>query len=314
MLGRGVRQAIIFLFLLGKSLLLYTKRRNIGGQAVIEGVMMRANRTWAVAVRARDGAIHTMKENLRPLPMFLKLPLIRGTVALVQSVVLGIKAIDFSASKAYEEEGEISPLMSGITITIALLLGIGLFIFLPLYLTKILGSLFSMVKESTLLFNLTDGIIRVVIFILYIYLIGLWSEMRRIYEYHGAEHKVIHAYEDGAQLEAETIATKYSPQHPRCGTSFLLIVMIISILVFSFIPHHMGFIEKLGLRMLLIPLVAGLSYEILKVSAKRSQKGIFRYFIIPGIMLQRLTTREPDKDQIEVALTSLTTVIEEQHA
>jgi uncharacterized protein YqhQ len=288
------------------------QKSNVGGQAVIEGVMMRGPLRWSVAVRGADGQIHIKREQLKRLPVILKLPLIRGVVALCQAVVLGIKAIDFSASKAYEdEEGKaMSPVAMVLTILVAILLGIVIFIFIPLYLTKLAGVFMPLVKENTFAFNLLDGLLRVGAFLIYVSAIGLWKEMRRIFEYHGAEHKVIHAYEEGGDLLVETIAGKYSPQHPRCGTSFLLIVMVVSIMVFSLIPHDWNFILKFFSRIVLIPVIAGISYETLKFSAKRSEKGFFRIFVQPGLFLQKLTTREPDESQIEVALSSLREVVE----
>ncbi len=290
---------------------LLQKRSTVGGQAVIEGVMMKSRRSWAVAVRGVDGGIHTLQEELKPTPALFRLPLLRGPFVLIQSIILGVKAIDFSASKAYDEEDKkMSPLLSLMAIIVAFVLGAALFILLPLFITRLLGTVFAVVKDSAFVFNLIDGLVRVVIFVLYIILIGLWDEMKRIYEYHGAEHKVIHAYEDGSELVPETIGRVYSPQHPRCGTSFLLIVMIISILIFSLIPHDMGFVGKLVSRLLLIPLVAGVSYEMLKLSSRGQKRALFRLLSLPGLALQRLTTREPDMAQIEVAIVSLRAALE----
>jgi uncharacterized protein YqhQ len=166
----------------------------------------------------------------------------------------------------------------------------------------------SSVSTSSLMFNLVDGVIRVIVFLLYIIIIGMWKEMRRIFEYHGAEHKVIHAYEDGKELTMQNIK-HHSPLHPRCGTSFLLIVMVISIFTFSFIPQYWPFLYKFLSRLVLIPLIAGLSYEFLKLSAKMEHNRIFHMLIQPGLLLQRLTTREPDEAQIEVALKALQEVL-----
>lgn len=279
--------------------------------------MMKAADSWTVAVRDQSGSIHLKKEQLKPLPRFLKIPLVRGVVALFQALSIGMRAIEFSAGKAYEE-GEEAPLSKAsifVTILISVLLSIGLFILLPLYATKLMGLLFKGIETSSLLFNLVDGLIRVMVFILYVVLIGLWKEMARIFMYHGAEHKVIHAYEDGKDL---TVAgtREYSTRHPRCGTSFLMIVMVVSILVFSFIPQQWPFIFKFLSRIILIPLIAGSSFEFLKLSAKWQHNPFMRLMIMPGLLLQRLTTREPDDAQIEVALMALTEVLklEEEHA
>ncbi len=287
-------------------------KKNVGGQAVIEGVMMKGPLAWSVAVRGVDGRMHIKRERLRSLPAMLKVPVLRGVAALYEALMLGIKAIDFSASKAYEEEGDgpLSPVAILTTFAVAIVLGIALFVFLPLYLTRLAGIIMPIVEESSVAFNVVDGLIRVGVFLLYVSGVGLWGEMRRIYEYHGAEHKVIHAYEGGEELGADNINRKYSTRHPRCGTSFLLIVMIVSILIFSVIPHDWNFAMKFLSRLVLIPLVAGLSYEVLKLSAKKSANALVDLFVRPGLLLQRLTTREPDELQIEVALSALREVVE----
>lgn len=284
--------------------------KNIGGQAVIEGVMMKGRKSWTVAVRGPKGEIHVKSEKISELPWALRLPVIRGFIALFSALFIGIKAIEFSASKAYEEEeGEdLSPVTMGLTIALSVALGIVLFILVPLYATKLLGLVFQSVSKSSLVFNLVDGVIRVFIFILYIVSIGLWKEMRRIFEYHGAEHKVIHAFENGKDLSLKGIKV-YSPLHPRCGTSFLLIVMVISIFTFSFIPQSWPFAYKFLARLVLIPLIAGLSYEFLKLSARLQDNPVMKLMIQPGLLLQRLTTREPDESQIEVAVRALEEVL-----
>jgi uncharacterized protein YqhQ len=281
----------------------------IGGQAVIEGVMMKSRRGWTVAVRGPRGDIHVKRERLSELPRIFRMPLVRGVLVLFHTLVLGIRALEFSASKAYED-GEEKPLSRkaiAATIGFSLLLGIALFIALPLYATKLIGLALSAVAESSLAFNLVDGVVRVAVFLLYILLIGLWSEIRRVFEYHGAEHKVIHAYEKGRLQEAGS--PEFSPLHPRCGTSFLLIVMIVSILVFSFIPQPWGFAAKFLARVVLIPLIAGISYEALKLSSRISGTAVGRAIVFPGLMLQRLTTREPDASQVQVALRALDEVL-----
>jgi len=289
--------------------------KNIGGQAVIEGVMMKGRKGWTVAVRGHRGDILVKKEELTELPKVLRLPLLRGVVALFHALFIGIKAIEFSASKAYEEEDgkKLNPVAIGSTIVLSIILGIVLFVLLPLYATKLLGLVFLSVSKSSFVFNLVDGIIRVFFFLVYIISIGMWKEMRRIFEYHGAEHKVIHAYENGKELTLNNIK-EYSPLHPRCGTSFLLIVMVMSILIFSFIPQGWAFIYKFLSRLILIPLIAGLSYEFLKVSARMKDNLIMHLLIQPGLLLQRLTTREPDDTQIEVALRALEEVLRIEEA
>ena len=285
---------------------------NIGGQAVIEGVMMRAPRSMAIAVRRPDGEIVVKKELVVPLgeryPV-VKLPVVRGAVALFSSLVTGIKALNFSANEALaegEEKEELSPLAMGGTMAVAFGGGILLFFVLPLYLTKLL---IPIIGTSNLVFNLVDGVIRVAVFLLYIWSISRMNDIQRVFQYHGAEHKSIFAFEAGEELSVENVR-KHSRLHPRCGTSFLLIVMLVSIVVFSLIPKLWPFYLKAGSRVVLLPLIAGISYEFLKWSARNDQSSVVRLIIAPGLGLQRLTTREPDDSQLEVAIRSLEEALE----
>lgn len=282
----------------------------IGGQAVIEGVMMKSRRAWTVAVRDPRGEIHVKRERLRDLPRVFTVPVTRGVVALYHALAIGIRALEFSASKAYDEENEkpLSKASIALSVGAAILLAIVLFIVVPLYAAKLLGMVLPLVEESSVLFNLADGVVRVVIFLLYVVLIGLWGEMRRVFQYHGAEHKVIHAFENGGDMEPRHIMG-FSPLHPRCGTSFLMIVMIVSILVFSLIPQSWPFLYKFLARVVLIPVIAGVSYETLRLSARLSDNPLVKLLVMPGLSLQRLTTREPSERQIEVALRALTEVL-----
>ena len=284
--------------------------KNIGGQAVIEGVMMKSPVGWSVAVRkdaTGDIALKTVRTK-EPRPFF-KLPLVRGVVALCQALAIGIKAIEFSGSVAYqEEEKPAHPVSMWFSLALAVILAIALFKFLPLLLATLIGNEFREVSSNSLLFNSIDGLLRVGIFLFYIFIIGLWKDVKRIYQYHGAEHKVIYAYEAGEDLTVEN-AKKYRPYHPRCGTSFLLIVMVISILVFLMIPKEWSFVDKLMSRIILLPVIAGFSYEVLRFSAKLKNNPIVGALVLPGLLLQRLTVREPDNEQIEVALTALNGVL-----
>jgi uncharacterized protein YqhQ len=283
--------------------------KQIGGQAVIEGVMMKSPSGWSVAVRSPKGDITHKTVKTRKLPKILTLPVLRGVVALFHALFIGIKAIEYSGNVAYqEEEKTLSAWSMGTSIAVAILLAIGLFIVLPLYATKVVGAAVQVVATNSFAFNLVDGILRVVVFLMYVSAIGLWKEMRKIYEYHGAEHKVIYAYEAGEDLTVEN-AKKYKPYHPRCGTSFLLIVMVTSIIVFTFIPKDWSFLYKALSRLVLIPFIAGISYEILRASAKLQEHGFMRLITLPGLLLQRLTVREPDNGQIEVALSALREVL-----
>jgi uncharacterized protein YqhQ len=284
----------------------------VGGQAVIEGVMMRSPGSMAIAVRRPNGEIVVKRERLTffsERKLFSKLPLIRGVINLLSALVLGVKALNFSANQSLEEEKEVSSWTMGLTFTFALCFGIFLFFLIPLFLTKWLRFAIPMISTSGILFNLVDGIIRLIIFLAYLWAISFFKEIRRIFEYHGAEHKSIFAFEAGEVLTSDRVKG-FSYLHPRCGTSFLLIVMVVSILVFALIPHHLSFGYKVASRVVFIPLIAGLAYEIIRFAdQKRGSRGI-QYFIKPGLWLQRMTAREPSEDQIDVALRALHEVLE----
>ena len=277
---------------------------DIGGQAVIEGVMMRSGNVWTVAVRNPEKDIVVKRENVRKLPKPLKWHLLRGVIALVQSLSIGIKALLYSAEASGHEEEKPSSISLFFTVFLAVIIGIGLFLLFPLYGTKLLGILYQSINESSLMFNLVDGIIRVAVFLTYILLISLNKDIRRVFEYHGAEHKAVHAFEAGVELTPEN-ADKYSTLHPRCGTSFLLIVMMLSIVIFSLIPKDWPFIEKFLSRLVLIPFIAGLSYEFLKFSSKKMNNKFMKMAVAPGLRLQKLTTGQPSFDQLEVAIRAL---------
>src|SRR6185369_608567 len=299
---------------------------HVGGQAVIEGVMMRAPRSVAIAVRRPDGEIVVKKELVAPLSErfpIVKLPIVRGAVALFTSLIIGIKALNFSANEAMTEDekekekekkkdggkeggGEISSWAMAGTMAIAFGFGICLFFLFPLYLTKLLTPV---IGDNNIVFNLVDGVIRVVVFLAYIWGISRMEDIQRVFQYHGAEHKSIFAFEDGVELTIENVR-RYSRLHPRCGTSFLLIVMLVSIAVFSLIPKLWPFYLKAGSRVVLLPLIAGISYEFLKWSAKNDSHPFVKLIIAPGLGLQRLTTREPDDAQLEVAIRSMNEALE----
>lgn len=284
---------------------------NIGGQAVIEGVMMRAPRAMAIAVRRPSGEIVVKKDEVVPLSErfpVVKLPIVRGAVALFQSLIVGISALNFSANEAIVEEDadgtekkELSSWAVAGTMAVAFGFGILLFFIMPLYLTKLMVPV---IGQSNLVFNLVDGVIRVAVFLLYIVSISRMNDIQRVFQYHGAEHKSIFAFEAGDPLTVENVRG-YSRLHPRCGTSFLLIVMVVSIVIFSMIPKLWPFYLKAGSRVVLLPLIAGVSYEFLKWSAKNDQSPLVKLIITPGLALQKLTTREPDDSQIEVAIRSM---------
>jgi uncharacterized protein YqhQ len=267
----------------------------------------------AIAVRRPDGEIIVKRETVVPLSEkfpLVKLPLVRGAVALFTSLIIGMQALSFSANEAIsegEKKEEMSSLAMGGTIAVALLFGILLFFIFPLFVTKLLVPY---IGESNIVFNLVDGLIRVIVFLIYVYSISRMSDIQRVFQYHGAEHKSIFAFEAGIALTVENVK-QFSRLHPRCGTSFLLIVMLVSIVVFSLIPKLWPFYLKAGSRIVLLPVIAGLSYELLKLSAKHEKSRLVRLLIAPGLALQRLTTREPDDGQLEVAIRSLDEALDE---
>ncbi|MBC7196162.1 MAG: DUF1385 domain-containing protein [Deferribacterales bacterium] len=279
---------------------------DIGGQAVIEGVMMRAPESLVIAVRREDKKIVVKKDKIKiDNNKLFKKPFLRGLIGLYNALILGVKALNFSA---YHAMGEGCEKVTKKEIFVAMVMGLGLgallFVFLPLFLTEMLKHIVPAVKDSFLVFNAVDGAIRVIFFIAYIYLISFMKDIKRVFEYHGAEHKAIFTYESGLPLTVEN-ARGMSRLHPRCGTSFLLIVMIVSIFVFSLIPKDSHFLIKLSSRLILLPVIAGISYEVLKLSSKYKDNFIVNMLIKPGLWLQKITTREPDDSQLEVALISI---------
>ncbi len=296
----------------------------VGGQAILEGVMMRGVSTWAVAVRKplpeqiREGGLHGDEAALgeievvsHPLTSVLKrhrllrLPIVRGVVALGESLAIGFKALGISANAQLpEEEKEISGGMWAGTIVVALLLAVGLFFVLPVGLTSLIKD----ELDSSFLFWLVEGILRTAIFLGYLVLLSRLRDLRRVFEYHGAEHKTISCYEAGLDLTPVN-AQRFSRLHPRCGTSFLLVVMIVAIFVFAPVGLP-GWYVLLATRIVGVPLVAGLSFELIKWAGRNRGHGWVQLIIWPGMQLQKLTTREPDEEHLEVAIVALEAVLE----
>lgn len=296
----------------------------IGGQALIEGVMMRGPEDVAIAVRKPDGEIELKVDkidNLTTKHRFFKLPFIRGTVGLLEAMVLGTKSLMYSA-EFFEEEEEVKPTKFDnfiekvfkdktedigiyLTVFVSILISIGLFMIAPTLATNFLKNKI----QTSIALNLTEGLLRVIIFLAYVLLASKLGDVKRVFEYHGAEHKTIHCYENEEELTVENVK-KYPILHPRCGTSFLFTVMIISILVFSFFgwPNPL---ERFILRIVLLPVIAGISYEVNRIIGKSTGK--FAYIIsYPGLLIQKLaTTKEPDDSQIEVAIEALKGVLVE---
>ena len=285
------------------------KRFYYGGQAVIEGVMMRGRETAVTAVRRPDGELAI---DAQPLPKLYtgrmrKAPLIRGVIFLIENMVLGIKTLLHSANVSLEEEGEeISGGLLWLLLAGSVAFAVALFFVAPLFLTKLLNI------DSPLVFNLIDGVIRVAILIVYLRLMTLVPDIKRVFSYHGAEHKVVNAYENGVPLELEAVR-KYSTAHARCGTSFIFTVLIISVFVFALIGLHSTWLMVLS-RIVLIPVIAALGYEVIYFSSRHINNGLVRAVITPGLWLQSLTTREPEDSQIEVALAALKKVVEAEEA
>ncbi len=276
-----------------------------GGQAVLEGVMMRGQKAMVTVVRHPDGHLAT---NTEPLPTIYtgwlrRAPLLRGVLVLVEALVLGIKSLLYSANVALEEEGEeVSGGMAWLMVAVALLLAVGLFFMLPLFLTRLLNI------NSTLLFNLVDGIIRVVIFIVYLKAMTLIPDIKRVFAYHGAEHKAVNAAEAGVPLEVAAVRA-YSTAHTRCGTSFIFVVLVLSIFIFALSGIHSPWLMALS-RIVLIPLIAALSYEVIYFGARHVHHRLVRVLLAPGLWLQALTTRQPELAQLEVGIAALKKAIE----
>jgi uncharacterized protein YqhQ len=299
------------------------RRSTLGGQAVIEGVMMRGPDAYATAVRKRTGEIKVKTEPFQSWSKksrFWGLPVLRGCVTLVETLRIGIEALNYSAQEAAELENENAPghgkpgegALTWGTVALAIIAGVALFFYLPLWLTGLLGF-----GGSGFLFNIVAGLVRIGLFLLYVLGISLARDIRRVFEYHGAEHKTVHAHEARADLDPETIR-QFSSRHNRCGTSFLMTVLLVAILVFAVVDTLT--ISVLGgppspvlrftIHLALIPVIAGLSYEAIRFASRRSNNPLLRLLALPGLALQSLTTREPTPDQIEVALRALQAVKE----
>jgi uncharacterized protein YqhQ len=279
-----------------------------GGQAVIEGVMIRGRDCVAVSVREPNGQLSTVKQPLASIykGRLREMPLIRGIITLVETLVLGTRSLLHSAQIAAAEEGEgkIPTALLWGTVAISLGLGVVLFFMVPLFATRYL---IDPHIDSALLSNIFEGLIRIGIFVAYLKLVGLVPDIKRVFAYHGAEHKVVNAYEAGVPLNVEAVKN-YSTAHARCGTAFLFIVLIVAIFVFALVGQPTLWIRILS-RIALIPVIAAISYEIMKLGANHVDNPIVRILLAPGLLLQSITTREPDDSQIEAAISALNEVI-----
>ena len=284
----------------------------LGGQAVIEGVMMRSPEKLSVAVRRKNGKILLKSENFTSLTKknkFFNLPFIRGGVVLLESLYLGVKTLSWSSKVAVsDEKNEENKLqnnkkefLSNITIWFTVFLGLAggilLFFYLPLILTDLTG------LKSGFYYNLVDSLIRIFIFMTYLLIISNWKEIQKIFQYHGAEHKSIYAYENGNKLTVEN-ALKYTTHHPRCGTSFIVVVIIVGFFIFTSLGRPDNISEKI-IRLIFIPVIGGISYELIKIADKNKNNKILRTISLPGLWLQKITTKEPDESQLKVGLVAL---------
>jgi uncharacterized protein YqhQ len=283
----------------------------VGGQAIMEGVLMRSPNFWGMAVRTPAGDMDLRAERFRSITRktkLFRLPIIRGALSLGETLWLGMKALTLSTNIALGEEQELSKKEIAGTLAFALVLGFGLFLVAPVLGTKGLGSLVGSSIENPILFNLVEGVIRIAIFIAYLLGITMISkDIKRFFAYHGAEHKAIKVYERGEELVPEN-ARKLDTSHVRCGTSFVLYVLVLSILVFSLLGVE-GWLYMLVSRVVVIPLVAGIAFEFIMWSARNQDSAVVRALVWPGLQMQKLTTREPSDDMVEVAMASLKKVL-----
>ncbi|MBU1321121.1 MAG: DUF1385 domain-containing protein [Nanoarchaeota archaeon] len=293
----------------------------VGGQAVIEGVLMRTGDDYAIAVRKANGKIIVKKQkhaSLTKKNKFFGWPFVRGIIVLYETLVLGYKALTFSANESLEEEKpkkktskkkdkkpEIGSFELIFTLVLSIIFALALFKFLPLGIATLLKN---KIGGSNILFNVIDGVVKFIVFIAYILIISLLKDVKRVFQYHGAEHKTVYCYENNKKLTVANVK-KFSKAHPRCGTTFIMVVLFLSILFYLLIPFNMNFWLKLMVRILFLPIIAGISYEFIKITGKYHHTPIGRILSAPGLLVQGLTTKEPDDKQIEVAIKSLSAVV-----
>ncbi len=282
-----------------------SKPFSVGGQALIEGVMMKTPEYVGAAARKSDGKIVKVRKrhvSLTQKSFFLRLPFIRGVIFLGEMMVLGIKMLNWSADQQAEKPGDkLGPWETTITLLVSLGLAIAMFVLAPYWITR------WFIATNGAVFNLVDGVLRIIIFVGYVGVIGLFKDVRRMYQYHGAEHMTVHCHEAQKALIPQNVK-KYNPVHPRCGTSLLMFVIVVSILVFSVVKDPRWYVN-VPLRIVLIPLIAGVSYELLKLSARWPNNIVLKALMQPGLWVQKITTRKPHKDQIEVAIAALKQVV-----
>jgi len=287
------------------------EKPKIGGQAVINGVMMRSPNYYSVTLRKVKGKIKTRTWKIKKPCKFLRLPFVRGIYNLVDMLRIGLKTLNYSADEAAGKKEKIKTWEMVLTIFLTVVFGLAIFKFIPLGIAWLFERSFTAVKESYILFNAIDGVSKIIIFVLYIVIISLMKDIKDIFRYHGAEHKAVNCYEADKELTVKN-CRKFSRLNLRCGTSFLIIVLIISIFVYVFIPKNFSFFTKLGLRILLLPVIASISYEILRLLDRFKYSIVARILSQPGLLIQRLTCYEPNNRQIEVAIASLKSLLKKE--
>jgi uncharacterized protein YqhQ len=295
-----------------------SRRPSIGGQAVLEGVMMRGPASWSVACRRPDDSISVERHDLPRVAErhpWLRWPLVRGCVVLGESLAIGVKALMISANQALDDDQQLSNRQLGWTLGTAMLLFSAVFIVLPVLGTRLVENAVGLAvsDQPKLSFNLIEGTIRLAMFLGYLLLIGQFEDVRRVFQYHGAEHKTIYAYENGDELVPAEIDSRYSTLHVRCGTNFLFIVLFMTIIAHFVLDLFVSaaLIPRILLRLAVIPLLAGLSYEAIKMASRNEESLVFKISMLPGLALQRITTKPPTLDQIEVAIAAMEAVARE---
>ncbi|MBC7333252.1 MAG: DUF1385 domain-containing protein [Actinobacteria bacterium] len=282
-------------------------KHQVGGQAVIEGVMMRSKNFWTLAVRRLDKSISVRLYRdvsiVKKYP-WLNLALARGAGVMVENLSLGFRALSYSINEAFGEEVNFSRREMIISVSLAILFVVGIFFVLP----TLIGRSFANIVSNSIVYNILEGLVRIALFLIYLFSVSWLKDVRRLFQYHGAEHKTIHAYESGEELTPENVE-KYSRLHIRCGTNFLLIVMVVAIFVFSLLGKT-PILWRVVSRIVLIPVIAGISYELIRLAGKFSKYKIVNIIFYPGLLLQKITTKEPDRLQLEVAISSLKKLIE----
>ncbi|MBN2056102.1 DUF1385 domain-containing protein [bacterium] len=283
----------------------------LGGQAVMEGVMMRRPGWVSVAVRNPAGGITVRVERAADLTerfRLLKLPIVRGIYTLVSSLRIGFRALEYSAEVTLQEEPGQRPWYMVPVMVFSVLAALGVFLVLPVWITELSSMILPILTRSTILFNIVEGIIRLGFFLGYVVGISFLPDIKRFFEYHGAEHQSIHAYEEGGALTIARARGK-NPRHPRCGTSFIMAVVVVAMMIFSLLPGGVSLPVKAALRLLLLPLIAGVAYEFIRYSSRSNRQWLFSLLATPGLWLQKLTTAVPDDSMLEVAIAAINALI-----